>query len=223
MKSGKFNKKFWKRAVFCALGVIVSAFSVGLFKLAEFGVDPFQSLMVGLDMWIPMDFGTLYVVVNAVLLIFSLVTDRHYVGLGTFVNLFLTGYIADFSHKTLMGIFPGIGLGGRIVSLLIGIVIMCFAAAIYFAADMGVSTYDAVALIFDNKFHLGRFKIIRIVTDTICVALGVVLFFLCGGKLSGIGAVAGVGTIVTAFFMGPLIDFFRRTVADPLMGYQPRE
>jgi uncharacterized membrane protein YczE len=26
----------------------------------------------------------------------------------------------------------------------------------------------------------------------------------------------GIGTIITAFFMGPLIAFFRKTVADPL-------
>jgi len=31
------------------------------------------------------------------------------------------------------------------------------------------------------------------------------------------GAAVGIGTIVTAFFMGPLIDFFRHTVSEPLL------
>ena len=31
------------------------------------------------------------------------------------------------------------------------------------------------------------------------------------------GAVVGVGTLVTAFFMGPLIEFFNRTVARPFL------
>jgi uncharacterized membrane protein YczE len=31
-------------------------------------------------------------------------------------------------------------------------------------------------------------------------------------------AFAGVGTILSAFFMGPLIDFFNRTVAIPMLG-----
>ena len=49
-----------------------------VFKLAALGVDPFQSLMAGLDALIPIEFGTLYVIVNIVLLLFSLIADRHH-------------------------------------------------------------------------------------------------------------------------------------------------
>ena len=69
-------------------GVIICAISVGIFKIAALGVDPFQSLMSGLDKLIPISFGTLYVIVNAVLLLFSLFADRHYIGIATFINLF---------------------------------------------------------------------------------------------------------------------------------------
>ena len=54
-------------------GVIICGISVGMFKFAALGVDPFQSLMSGLDAVIPIRFGTLYVIVNAVLLLFSLI------------------------------------------------------------------------------------------------------------------------------------------------------
>lgn len=84
-------------------------------------------------------------------------------------------------------------------------------------ADLGVSTYDAVALILVNKWHIGQFKYIRIVTDVICVVLGAVLFLLGGGKLSAIPTIIGVGTIITAFFMGPLIEVFNRKVAIPML------
>ena len=73
-------------------GVIVCAISVGIFKLAAFGVDPFQAFMSGIDQLIPIDFGTLYVIVNACLLVFALLFDRHYIGLATFINLFLLGF-----------------------------------------------------------------------------------------------------------------------------------
>lgn len=53
-------------------GVIICAISVGIFKIAALGVDPFQSLMSGLDKMIPIGFGTLYMLVNMVLLIFNL-------------------------------------------------------------------------------------------------------------------------------------------------------
>ena len=50
------------------------------------------------------------------------------------------------------------------------------------------------------------------------VAIGVLCFILGGGKWSDIGIVAGVGTIVTAFFMGPLINFFNIKVSGPFLG-----
>ncbi len=80
-----------KRVILSVPGVLVSGVSVGIFKLAAFGVDPFQSLMSGLDALIPISFGTLYVIVNALLLVFALVFDRHYIGIATFINLFLLG------------------------------------------------------------------------------------------------------------------------------------
>ena len=84
-------------------------------------------------------------------------------------------------------------------------------------ADLGVSTYDAIALILANKWKLGKFKFIRIATDLCCVVLGAALFLLGGGAAAEIPAFVGAGTLLTAFFMGPLIDFFNRRIAIPLM------
>ncbi len=206
-----------KRILMSIFGVLICGVAVGFFKRAMFGVDPFQSLMSGLDSIIPIDFGTLYVIVNVVMLLFSLIFDRHYIGLATFINLFLIGYIAEFSLNTLEKFFPALGIPGRSVCLIIGILIICVASSFYMTADIGVSTYDAVALIISNTWHIGKFKYVRIVTDVICVILGVALYFLSGSPVSGIGAVVGAGTIITAFFMGPLVDFFARKLAKPFL------
>lgn len=206
-----------KRILMSIFGVLICGVAVGFFKRAMFGVDPFQSLMSGLDSIIPIDFGTLYVIVNVVMLLFSLIFDRHYIGLATFINLFLIGYIAEFSLNTLEKFFPALGIPGRSVCLIIGILIICVASSFYMTADIGVSTYDAVALIISNTWHVGKFKYVRIVTDVICVILGVILYFLSGSPVSGIGAVVGAGTIITAFFMGPLVDFFARKLAKPFL------
>ena len=61
--------KLTKRIIMSTFGVILSGISVGIFKFSAFGVDPFQSLMSGLDAVIPINFGTLYVITNVVLLI----------------------------------------------------------------------------------------------------------------------------------------------------------
>ena len=49
-----------RRLLMTLLGVIVCGISVGFFKEANFGVDPFQCFAAGMDNVIPLSFGTLY-------------------------------------------------------------------------------------------------------------------------------------------------------------------
>ncbi len=199
------------------MGVMIGAVSVAVFKMAAFGVDPFQSFMSGISKLIPISFGTLYVIVNAVLLTFSLIFDRHYIGIATFINLFLLGYVTEYSYKLLRWMIPEPSMPLRVVFLIAGIVIICIGSSLYITADLGVSTYDAVALIMASKWKIGKFKFIRICTDVCCVVLGSVMFIAGGGKLSEIPTIAGIGTIITAFFMGPLIEFFSEHFARKLL------
>ena len=205
------NPLLKRRIVLALAGMIIAGISIGFFKRAFFGVDPFQCLCNGLNRVIPIGFGTLYMLINAALLLAVFFLDRHYIGISTFINLFLLGYIAEFSENILAGVFGDLGIWGRILFLIIGIVITCIAAALYYTADLGVSAYDAIPLhISDRKPKLfGRvlpFRVIRIISDLICVGVGLAL-----------GFPAGIGTVVTALFMGPLITFFRKTISDPLL------
>ena len=206
-----------RRILMSIFGVVICAISVGIFKIAAFGVDPFQSFMSGMDQLIPIDFGTLYVIVNVVLLSFTLLTDRHYLGIATFINLFFLGYITEYTYTTLQRIFVNPPIWVRIICLIVGIVVVCISLSLYMTADLGVSTYDAVALVLVNKYEIGQFKYVRICTDVVCVALGGILFLLGGGKVSEIPTIAGIGTIVTAFFMGPLVEFFNKKIARPIL------
>ncbi len=206
-----------RRIVMSLFGVIICAISVAIFKIAAFGVDPFQSFMSGIDKLIPIDFGTLYVIVNVILLTFSIIADRHNIGIATFINLFLLGYITEFTYKFLQSVLVDPNMLVRAICLVVGIVIICFGSAFYMTADLGVSTYDAVAIVMSRKWKWGQFKFIRIATDIVCVVLGVSLYLVAGGALKEIPTIAGVGTIITAFFMGPLIDFFNRKIAIPFL------
>lgn len=216
-KTIEFLKARRRRIVMSLAGVIICAVSVGIFKLAALGVDPFQSLMSGLDSLIPIKFGTLYVIVNVVLLAFSLIFDRSRIGIATFINLFLLGYITQFTYGFLQSIVPEPSMIVRITCLIVGIVIICFGSSLYMTADLGVSTYDAVAIVMSAKWKWGKFKYIRIITDLVCVVIGCVLFVLAGNSIGKIPTIAGVGTIITAFFMGPLIDLFNEKIAKPLL------
>ncbi|MCR5339481.1 MAG: hypothetical protein K6E75_13090 [Lachnospiraceae bacterium] len=206
-----------KRIAMSFAGVIICAVSVGVFKIAALGVDPFQSFMAGLDVLVPLDFGLLYIIANAILFLFALIFDRHYIGIATFINLFLLGYITQFTYEFLQTVIVDPSLPVRVLCLVIGVVVICFGSAFYMTADLGVSTYDAVALIIVNTWKKGKFQYVRIITDLCCVAIGVALFLLAGGKPNAIPTIAGVGTIITAFFMGPLIEFFNQHIARPIL------
>ncbi|MCR4740000.1 MAG: hypothetical protein K5886_07040 [Lachnospiraceae bacterium] len=218
MDSNSDKKVLYRRILMTLSGVIICAVSVGVFKIAALGVDPFQSFMAGLDSLVPIGFGTLYVIANAVLLLFSLIFDRHYIGIATFINLFLLGYITQFTYEFLQKIIVNPSMTVRVICLVIGVVVICFGSAFYMTADLGVSTYDAVALIICNTWKKGKFQYVRIITDIVCVVLGVVLFLLSkDGSFAKIPTIAGVGTIITAFFMGPLIEFFNVHIARPVL------
>lgn len=194
-----------RRILMAVLGVSVCGLSVGLFSYSDFGMDPFQVMAHGTWNLVPLDYGTYYVILTGVFLVAIFFLDKRKIGIGTVINLFLVGYMAEFSEWCLRQLFGDPSLAGRIVSLALGIIIMCFASAVYFTADMGVSSYDAVAIIISEHENKVPFRFVRIFTDLICVIIGVLT-----------GCKAGIGTIVTAFFMGPLISFFKKTVAEPM-------
>ena len=206
-----------RRILMSLAGVCICAVSVGIFKIAAFGVDPFQSLMSGLDNLIPIPFGTLYVLVNLVLLVFSLLADRRNIGIATFINLFLLGYITQFTYEWLQILLPDPSLPVRSLCLVVGIVVICFGSSLYMTANLGVSTYDAVAIVLSRKWKWGQFQYVRICCDLVCVLLGTGFFLLAGGTVAQIPTIAGVGTVITAFFMGPLIQFFCDRVAIPFL------
>lgn len=198
------NIKF-KRIVFALIGVILTGISVGIIQKSNLGTDPFTSFTTGLSNLIHIRFGIVYIIVCALSLIGVFILDKHYIGLATILNLFLTGIIADGTRGILENFIRNDSYIIRLLVLLSGIIIMCFAASLYFTADLGISAYDAVSKIMADKTKI-KFKTCRIITDLICVIIGFML-----------KANVGVGTVITAFFMGPLISYFNVKFSEPIL------
>ena len=206
-----------KRIAMSVFGVFLCAVSVAFFKYAAFGMDAFQVFVNGMTEVVPIGYGTLYVIINAALLLFAFIFDKHYIGLATIINLFFLGYVAEFSLWVLNLVFPVFGLFQRAVFLVLGIVLMSLASALYYTSDLGVSTFDAIALIMANTWKISKFRYCRIGVELCTVILGCSLYFIGNGSFSGLGALVSVGTIITAFCMGPLIEVFNKTIAEPLL------
>ena len=82
---------------------------------------------------------------------------------------------------------------------------MCFASSLYMTSNLGVSVYDAIPIVIAEK-RRWPFRFVRIGCDLVCVAIG---------ALSGL--LPGVGTLITALFMGPLIEVFNHSFSLPFL------
>ena len=202
--------EFKKRLIMCISGVFLSGVAAGIFGFTAFGMDPFQVFAHGLWGLTPLSYGTFYVILNGILLAFMFFFNRRMIGLGTIINLFLLGYVVEYTDLILGRVFPSPSVLLRIVLMIFALVLSSLAASLYFVAEMGVSAYDWIALTISDKKRWA-FRVVRIATDFICV--------LTGGLL---GATVGIGTVLTAFCMGPIIQFFNEKISTPLR-YGKRE
>ena len=223
-----------RRIVMTVAGVLLMGVSVGLFSLSALGMDPFQILAHGIWRIVctaagkpvmhgesggAVSFGTAYTVINVIMLIAVFFLNRRKIGLGTLINIFFVGYIVDLSEHAFSILIPGRSFVARLLMLLAALVVLCIASSLYFEADLGVSVYDALALTASERTPV-PFQVCRIASDLICVIAGGTLCYLSDRDLSAGGALlttAGIGTIITAFFMGPFIAYFRKTIAHPLL------
>jgi len=203
-----FSKEYIIKAILCITGVIIIGIGAGFMRYANFGIDPYMCLMNGLHLAVfkkmGFIFGTTFVISNFVFILFVLFFDRSKIGLGTIAAIVLTGYVSDlavFLCKLII-IEGTVFFVLRIGMIILGIIIIAIGSGLYFNTNVGVSPYDAIGLIIAQKMrNQNMYRWIRIGTDLICIGMG----FLMGN-------IPGVGTIIMAFFTGPLFAFFRNKI-----------
>ena len=199
---------FWEyiiKTVMCIIGVFIIGIGVGIMRYADFGLDPFMCVSNGIYLTVSkpfnISFGTSFLLFSFVLVIVVFIFGRSEIGLGTVITMSLCGYISDFGLFLCNLISTEITAYFilRIFVMFFGIILMSIGSGIYFNTHIGVSPYDATGLAITAKIGNEKmYRFIRIGTDVICVIAG----FFMGSKL-------GAGTIIMAFFTGPLFDFFR--------------
>lgn len=191
-------KRKQKQFLFMILGNVLCGFSVGMFQFADFGIDPFNLGVMGLwHMLRLLDYGTFYLLLCLLLLAIDFFfLDRKKLGLGTIANMFLVGYVIEFSYWMWQKIFPSPALLLRFVFLGLALVLLCFSSALYYVSALGVSPYDAIPLTISERSRLS-FKFVRVTADFLWVIIG-----LLGSQKPGIA------TLLIAFCLGPFIESF---------------
>ena len=201
-----------KRILMAFIGVALTGICVGIFNTAMLGADPFTVFVTGIGNLFGLGYGSIYTIVTGAFLVLVFLIDRHYIGIATIFNLFGIGFTAEVTKNVIAQFYQGEQLWIRVAMLLFGLILLCFGSSLYFTADLGVSAYDAIALILSKKTPIS-FRFCRIGTDLICVLIGF-----------SFKATIGVGTVITAFFMGPIIQWFVEHFSKPfLYGKQAAE
>lgn len=206
-----------KRVVLSLISIIIMGFGISMFSLSGFGVDPFTSMNMNVAGTVGLGFGTYQLIVNVIILLFVvIVAHRGLVGVGTVFNMVGSGYACEFFQ----GLFQSAvrehyTYALRVPLLAVGIITLCFACSLFFTANVGVGPYDALSFMLNRSTKL-EYKWMRVATDVTVVLIGLVfgggLNALLSGDVSKVENV-GIGTVITAFCMGPLINFFNKYVS----------
>lgn len=195
-------KEITLRLVLLFVGLVIAHLGVTLFLLTELGADPFNVFVQGIFRTLRNFLGMLthgytHVSICIIIILLLLIIDKSYIKIGTVVCMVFGGPIIDFFTRILNTfIHAGNPFALRIATLAAGCVILAFGMTIVIKSDAGTGPNDLVAIVISDKLSkpFGR---VRIIVDFCFVAIG----FLLGGAV-------GIGTIISAFLVGPIAGVF---------------
>jgi uncharacterized membrane protein YczE len=175
-------------------GLAVFAFAIVLILESKLGLSPWDVLNQGLSRHTPLSFGIANVAVGVVVLFMGWSLGGK-PGVGTVANAVLVGVFIQL--LTSLHAITNLGhdsLGLRVVLLLAGIVLIGPASAFYIGADLGAGPRDTLMLVGARRTRF-RVGIVRATLEICALAVGIVL-----------GGTFGVGTVLFALLIGPIIE-----------------
>lgn len=185
-----------RRLIQLYAGLALYGFSMALMLRADLGLDPWDIFHQGLAERMGWSFGSVTMAVGAVVLLLW-IPLRQWPGVGTVSNVVVIGLAVDASLRFLPHVHA---VPLRALLLVLGIVLNAVAGGAYIGARLGPGPRDG--LMTGLVLRTGRsVRLIRTSIELTVLAVG----WLLGGT-------AGVGTVLYAVSIGPLLG-----VALPLL------
>jgi len=182
------------------VGLFLYGAATALMVRAVVGVSSWTVLTEGLERIVPWSFGTITVVSSGVILL-AWIPLRQRPGIGTVLNALSIGPAADL----VLGLVPTpTAWDARILLFVAGLVMLAVATACYIGAGFGTGARDGLMVGLHERLGWPIWLARTVVEVTVVI----------GGWLPG-GDV-GVGTVVAAFAVGPLVGWLM-----PLFGRFP--
>jgi uncharacterized membrane protein YczE len=178
------------RVVQLFVGLFLYGAATALQVRAVIGVASWTVLTEGLEHIVPWSFGIITVVSSGVILLFW-IPLRQKPGIGTVLNALAIGPSADL---VLWLVPPQDALFPRIGLFVAGILLLAFATACYIGAGFGTGARDGLMVGVHQRLGWPIW-VARTVIEVTVLAAG----WLLGGDV-------GVGTVLAAFVIGPLVQ-----------------
>ena len=189
-----------RRLVQLAVGLTLYGVSMGMMVRSGLGLDPWDVFHYGIAQHLPVSFGTVTIIVGAAVLLLW-IPLRQWPGLGTVANVVVIGLATDATLALLDA--PG-ALVARAALLLGGIVLNGVAGALYIGSQFGPGPRDG--LMTGLVRRTGRsFRVVRTSIEVTVLVVG----WLMGG-------VVGLGTVLYAVLIGPVLQVFLPIFTVPL-------
>jgi uncharacterized membrane protein YczE len=178
-------------------GLALYGWSMAMMIKAGLGLDPWDTFHQGLTRFIPLSFGQITMVVGALVLL-AWIPLRQWPGVGTISNVVVIGLAADAG----LALLPSpVSMAARIAMMVAAVVLNGLAGAAYIGTHLGPGPRDG--LMTGLAARTGRsLRVIRIGIELTVLSIGFAL-----------GGVVGVGTVLYAIAIGPLVQFFLPYVA----------
>ncbi len=182
-------------------GLAACGVGLALMVRAHLGLGPWDVLHQGLSVRTGLPIGTLVILVGLVVLL-GWVPLRQRLGVGTVCNALLIGLVIDV---VLAVVSEPHGLATRWAFLLSGLGLMGLGSGLYIGAGLGPGPRDGLMTGLAARGYSLRF--VRTLIELSALAAGWAL-----------GGTVGVGTLVFALGIGPLVQMFlgRLTIPAPI-------
>ncbi|WNF23475.1 hypothetical protein [Mesobacillus jeotgali] len=162
------------RVPFFIMGLILFSYGIVVaIKVKYLGVHPWDVLNIALYDKFGMTIGTWNVIFGIMLVLVTLLIDRTYVNIGTFINALMVGTMVDFFLW--LDVLPQAStLIFDILILLLGIVIMGIGGGMYNAARIGSGPRDGFMLAISIKLGYSISRV-RIIVESIVLVIAILL------------------------------------------------
>ena len=181
-----------RRLIQLYFGLMLYGVSTAVYVRANLGADPWNVFHLGVSGLTSLDIGIVMILAGAAVLLLW-IPLRQRPGLGTISNVIVLGLAAD---ATLSLMPPLESLWVRGVLLLLAVVLNGMATGMYIGAGFGAGPRDGLM----TGIHARTGWPIRRIRTTIELSV-LVIGMLLGGTF-------GVGTVLYALAIGPLIQIF---------------